>query len=105
MLSASGGFLNFIDLRYVYETQNTSLKYAVLTGLSYGFLLTTSRYDETDWGAIYNIGVRLRKGKHAIVFDMNIPLYSVTIRGYIIDYKIHSVSIGASYVFFFGKKN
>lgn len=91
-------YFSILDLRYVYETQNTSLKYALLTGFELGGFLYHGIAGR------YNIGLRLRKKKHAVLFDVNIPLHNVN---YVYSfYPIYpGITIGVSYVFFFGVKN
>lgn len=99
-----GNYFNNIltlNIRYVYETKNTSLKYAVLTGFDFGWI----RYDiKQSFIGRYNIGLRLRKKNHAVLFDVNIPLHNVN---YVYSfYPIYpGITIGVSYVFFFGVKN
>lgn len=102
-------FFNFLsysslNLRYVYETQNTSFKYAVLTGFDYGIFIHKINFNTNyNWVGRYNIGFRIVKARSGLLFDINIPLHNVEAccASYNSKEQIYpGITIGLSYVLF-----
>lgn len=77
--------------RYIYETPNTSWKYAVLSGLSIGpiggetwdkdkILKDGTSIQWVNWVnkvfMNYELGLRLRKNRHAVLLNVKVPLFS-----------------------------
>lgn len=77
--------------RYIYERPNTSWKYALLSGLSIGVIggETWDKYKTPKDGTRiqgvnwvnkvfmnYELGLRLRKNRHAVLLNVKVPLFS-----------------------------
>lgn len=119
--------------RYIYETPNTSWKYALLSGLSIGALGETPKIkgslpkEATSISYAssvfmnYELGLRLRKNRHAVLLNIKVPLFSNDVNinyrykvwlsssrwdynyvNEIVKQKMYPFAFSLSYIYFFG---